>query len=190
LVERVRQAEHESAGSASGVLTRSVSLAYFRLLAYKDEYEVARLHTRPEFLQTLRERYGNTARLKFHLAPPILNRGNDARGRPRKKEFGAWVLPLFRVLARMKRLRGTALDLFGHTAERKMERQLIGEFEHTLEQLLTGLRVDNVSEAAEIVALYMEIRGYGPVKEAALERMRPQIESRLAAFASANKQAA
>jgi indolepyruvate ferredoxin oxidoreductase len=170
LVGRVREAEKSIADDE--VLSRSVAAAYFRLLSYKDEYEVARLHTRPEFLQTLRDDYGSKAKLRFHLAPPLFSRKKDARGRPLKKEFGAWMLPVFRLLAGMRGLRGTPFDLFGYTAERRMERGLILEFEDLLESALAGMTVENRDILNGNVSRYLELRGYGPVKEAAVEKMR------------------
>ncbi|MDH5583874.1 MAG: indolepyruvate ferredoxin oxidoreductase family protein [Gammaproteobacteria bacterium] len=167
--------KHEKSLGGDGRLADAVARAYFKLLSYKDEYEVARLHTRREFLESVRSSFGAKAKFRFHLAPPILNAGRDARGRPRKKEFGAWILPVFRVLARLKGLRGTAFDIFGYTAERRMERALIDEFEHTLDELLAILHADNLQAATDIVTLYMKIRGYGPVKEASVELTRREI---------------
>jgi indolepyruvate ferredoxin oxidoreductase len=190
LVTRVRDAETQVAGEGSELLTRAVCKAYFKTLAYKDEYEVARLHASSGFVEDVRKRYGNTAKLRFHLAPPILNSGTDARGRPRKREFGAWMLPVFRMLAKMKGLRGGAFDLFGRGEERKMERALIGEFEQTVEQLLGGLSGDNIADAAEIAGLYLDIRGYGPVKMKAAEEVRAEISSRLAGLGGSSRKAA
>jgi indolepyruvate ferredoxin oxidoreductase len=170
LVERVRDAESEI--SDDDALSRNVADTYFRLLSYKDEYEVARLHTRPEFLQTLRDEYGNKAKLRFHLAPPLFARRKDARGRPLKKEFGAWMVPVFRVLAAMRGLRGTAFDVFGHTAERRMERGLIRDFEVMLESSLAELTSDDRNDLNERVCRFGDLRGYGPVKEAAVASMQ------------------
>ena len=103
LVERVRRTEE--AITDGNQLADTVARAYFKTLAYKDEYEVARLYTQTDFLGTLRKDFGDRASVRFHLAPPLLAGGTDARGRPRKREFGRWVLPLFRLLARMKGLR-------------------------------------------------------------------------------------
>jgi indolepyruvate ferredoxin oxidoreductase len=188
LVDRVRDAE--SALADDHRLTTAVASAYFRLLAYKDEYEVARLHTSDEFLGRLRAEYGDRAKLRFHLAPPALNGKRDARGRPLKKEFGAWVLPLFRVLARLRRLRGTAFDVFGYTAERRMERQLIRDFEDTVENLLAKLDKVNRDQAAAVIDCFLEIRGYGPVKEAAVAEARQKIEAALADLESSRAEAA
>ena len=168
----------------------AVAKSYFKLLAYKDEYEVARLHTQTGFLESVKRDFGNKAKVRFHLAPPILNSEVDARGRPRKKEFGAWMIPAFRILASMRRLRGTAFDLFGKTAERRMERALIAEFEQRLDQLLAALEPENLELATEIVALYMDIRGYGPVKEEAVEDVRVRVANKLSSLATMEKQAA
>ena len=170
LVDRVREAE--SALSDNGELSTAVAKSYFRLLSYKDEYEVARLHTDKDFLASLRQDYGDRARLRFHLAPPLLNGRRDARGRPRKKEFGAWVLPLFRVLASLRKLRGTAFDVFGYTAERRMERQLIATFEETVENMLLHLDANTIERACAHIDAYLDIRGYGPVKDASVRKMR------------------
>ena len=176
LVERVREAE-SSFGSEE--LATAVARSYFKLLSYKDEYEVARLHTQTGFLESLRRDYGSKAKIHFHMAPPILNAGLDARGRPRKKEFGAWMIPAFRVLAKFRGLRGTALDIFGLTAERRMERELIGEFEGIVDQLLSALHKGSHAQAIEIAAVYMDIRGYGPVKIQAAEEVRAKVEKLL-----------
>ena len=188
LLGKVRQAEAVAGGDES--LTRQVAISYFRLLAYKDEYEVARLHSRPEFLDRLRHDFGPEARLRFHLAPPILDTGKDPRGRPRKREFGAWVMPMFRLLARLRRLRGTPFDLFGYTAERRMERELIGEFEATVAALLDRLDAGSLDDAATIAALYQDIRGYGPVKAGAVEDVRARVTAALETFASRTARAA
>jgi indolepyruvate ferredoxin oxidoreductase len=190
LVERVQQAENSLSSGDSLPLTDAVARSYFKLLAYKDEYEVARLHTESGFARNLAKKYGKSARLRFHLAPPLLNRKKDARGRPRKREFGAWVIPLFRALAKMRRLRGSKLDLFGWTAERRMERQLIVEFEQVVDKLLIDLRLNTASPATDIVRLYLGIRGYGPVKEQAVTEVRSKVEDALANLLSTSRQAA
>ena len=170
LVERVRSAE--KAVDNKETLTEAVAKVYFKLLSYKDEYEVARLHSRPEFIASIREQFGKNAKLRFHLAPPILPTGVDARGRPRKKEFGGWMLSVFKVLAKFKFLRGTAFDIFGWNAERRAERALIGEFESLIPSDLSSLTRDERDELVEIVNRYLEIRGYGPVKEKAIEEVQ------------------
>ena len=173
LVERVRDAESGIGGN--GRLAAAAVRSYFKLLSYKDEYEVARLHTQTGFLESVRADFGKQARVKFHMAPPLLSRAKDARGRPRKKEFGAWTIPVFRLLAGLRRVRGSKLDLFGYTAERRMERQLILDFETTIDRLLAVLSSGNLEFAVDLVQLYMDIRGYGPVKEQAVKEVREKI---------------
>ncbi|MDH3441411.1 MAG: pyruvate ferredoxin oxidoreductase, partial [Gammaproteobacteria bacterium] len=188
LVEKTRAAESTVPGSTE--LTEAVARSYFKLLSYKDEYEVARLHTGKGFLKSIRQDFGSKAKLRFHLAPPILNAGVDARGRPRKKEFGAWILPVFRVLAKMRRLRGTAFDLFGKTAERRMERALIREFETMLDEVLPVLTADTIAQASSLFRLWLDIRGYGPVKEASVREVRAQLEMELGNWLTVNQRAA
>lgn len=177
LLESVRTTE--SRLTESDELTWAVARSYFKLLSYKDEYEVARLHTRKEFLDSVRSEFGSHAKLRFHLAPPLLNTGIDARGRPHKKEFGGWMLHVFRLIAPLRILRGTPFDILGLLAERRMERELIVEFEQLIDDLLPALREDRLQEARDIVALYMDIRGYGPVKAEAAELVRGQVAERL-----------
>ena len=182
LVNRVRTAEEQIAATGELGLTDAVARSYFKLLSYKDEYEVARLHTSTGFLEKIRKDFGDKAKVSFHLAPPLLTRGVDARGRPRKRQFGPWMKFAFGVLARFRGLRGTRFDPFALTADRKLERALIGEFEDLVEEILSGLGAANLGEATEIVSLIMEIRGYGPVKKEATEKIRGQISGRLANF--------
>jgi indolepyruvate ferredoxin oxidoreductase len=176
MVEQARQREAEIGGS--GAFADAVARSYFKLLSYKDEYEVARLHTRKEFVKSIRDQFGAKAKLRFHLAPPLLNSKLDARGRPLKKQFGAWLLPVFSILASMRGLRGSALDIFGWTAERRMERALIVEFETLLGTLLPALTQERLQEATELVELFMSIRGYGPVKEESVRLVRQQLQAR------------
>jgi indolepyruvate ferredoxin oxidoreductase len=190
LVERVHRAENAVNGGGRLALTEAVARSYFKTLACKDEYEVARLHTASGFLERVRKEFGNKAKLRFHLAPPILSRSVDLRGRPRKREFGAWMIPAFRLLAGLRRLRGTPLDLFGLSGERRLERALIDEYERNIEVLLEHLSLHNIDLAVEIVNEYLEIRGYGPVKAEAAENARKQIESKLAGYRQVTSQAA
>ena len=178
----MRTIEEQIATPGELGLTDAVARSYFKLLSYKDEYEVARLHTSTGFLEKIRKDFGDKARVSFHLAPPLLTRGVDARGRPRKRQFGPWMKLAFRILARLRGLRGTRFDPFALTADRKLERALIGEFEELIEQILSGLRAANLTEATEVVSLIMDIRGYGPVKEEAAKKIRNEISDRLANF--------
>ena len=136
---------------------------------------MARLHTQTGFLEKVKRDFGGKAKVRFHLAPPLLSGKIDARGRPRKKEFGAWMIPAFRLLAGLRGLRGSKLDLFGYTAERRMERALIVEFEKSVARLLSALNKENIGDAITIVQLYMDIRGYGPVKDQAVKDVREKI---------------
>jgi indolepyruvate ferredoxin oxidoreductase len=189
--ERIEQVRNrESAIGGQGALTDAVARSYFKLLSYKDEYEVARLHSRKDFIASVRRDFGSKAKLRFHLAPPILNSALDARGRPRKKEFGGWMLPVFGVLALFRGLRGTAFDIFGRTDERRMERALIKEFEHLLEELLPALSEDRLQDATDLVSLYMNIRGYGPVKDESVDLVRRQVAERLQDLVSVSAEAA
>ncbi len=150
-------------------LEREVAITYAKVLAYKDEYEVARLYAAPEFRQSLAKVFDGDYRIAFNLAPPMLA-GKGAEGRPKKREFGAWILPLFKLLAGLKRLRGTWADPFGYTADRKLERQLIADYEDDLALAVRKLTVDNLPLVRELLSLPNQIRGYGPVKEAAFHQ--------------------
>jgi indolepyruvate ferredoxin oxidoreductase len=164
LVARVKDAEATRAKGMSG-LADAVARYYFKLLAYKDEYEVARLYTDGEFLKRLNEQFEGDFKLTFHLAPPILERKNPASGEAVKRTFGPWVLWAFKVLARMKGLRGTAFDVFGHSAERKQERTLIRVYEETVEEMLDRLTPQTHALAVELASIPEHIRGFGPVKQ-------------------------
>jgi len=163
-------------------LTNAVTRYYFKLMSYKDEYEVARLFTNGDFEKRLRETFDGKLKLGFHLAPPFLNTGTLPNGRPRKREFGRWMMLAYRLLARMKRLRGTAFDPFARSAERRMERALIADYEQTIGEILAGLTQDNHSAAVALASLPDEIRGFGPVKEAAAARAEKRKAQLLAEF--------
>ncbi len=177
-VERMAGVEARLAPGRDG-LRRAVAEGYFKLLAYKDEYEVARLHLRSRDM--VRERFGDASRIRFHLAPPILARP-DGSGRIRKWTFGEWILPGFRALAAMKGLRGTWLDPFGRSAERRMERALIREYETLLDEIEAGLTLDNHAAAVELAALPTSIRGFGHVKERAAREAERRRAALLEAF--------
>ena len=170
LVDRVRKAEQECAGSTR--LVEAVARYYAKLMAYKDEYEVARLHSDPQFIRSLRERFEGDYQLVFHLAPPLLARPDPQTGEPAKLRFGPWMLTAMHWLAKLKGLRGTALDPFGRTAERRTERALIDEYEQTVETLLGGLTRDNLALAVEIASLPEQIRGYGHIKAKSIAEAR------------------
>jgi len=169
MVARAREAE-----AAKGVtgFAEAVADGYWKLLTYKDEYEVARLHTRE--LDTLLEaNFSSVERLTFHLAPPLFSRvGKD--GRPVKSEFGPWIRHVFRVLSGMKRLRGTPFDIFGYTAERRHERRMIRQFEHDIEQVMPVLSVETIADAITLARLPETIKGFGHVKAANATRADAQ----------------
>ncbi len=169
LVDRVAQADKALKGKA-GALTRAVAHGYFRVLACKDEYEVARLLTAPEFQERLDAEFSKRRSLSFHMAPPLLARMDKATGRPRKMRFGPWLLPVMRVLARAKFIRGTKLDPFSYSAERRAERAWVRIYAGLIPEILTKLRADNYETAVELASLPVEIRGFGPIKMASMER--------------------
>ncbi|MCA3574252.1 MAG: indolepyruvate ferredoxin oxidoreductase family protein, partial [Aestuariivirga sp.] len=162
----------EKVHAASEALAPAVARNLFKLMAYKDEYEVARLYTDGSFAENLRKQFTGDFTLKFHLAPPLLGRKDPSSGKPLKTEFGPWMMMAFRVLARMKRLRGTAFDIFGRTAERRMERQLIAEYRALIEQLLRHPQRLAHPAALELASLPGTIRGFGHVKEASVAKAR------------------
>jgi indolepyruvate ferredoxin oxidoreductase len=162
-VARVRAVESQKA-AGSTQLTSVVARYLFKLMAYKDEYEVARLYTDTDFLKRVGAQFEGDYRLKMHLAPPLWAKTDPATGEPRKRQFGPWMLSAMRVLARFRFLRGTALDVFGYNAERRTERGLIADYERVVEELLEKLDGGRVPLAAEIAAIPEFIRGYGPVK--------------------------
>ena len=170
LVDRVVEAEKSRANGLTG-LAEAVARYAFKLMAYKDEYEVARLYSRGDFEQRLRETFDGDFKLRFHLAPPLLA-SKDDDGHLVKREYGPWVLRAFRLLAKFKGLRGTVLDPFGRTAERREERALVGEYRATIEELIQGLDPANHALAVEIAQIPEHIRGYGHVKEAHLAKAR------------------
>jgi indolepyruvate ferredoxin oxidoreductase len=174
LVDQVRDAA-DKGGHGDG-LPRAVAINYAKLLAYKDEYEVARLFTDGKFEQQLRDQFEGDFKFSFNLAPPILGGGKDALGRPKKRAFGAWMLPVFRVLAKLRFLRGTALDIFARSPDRKLERDLIAGYEKDVATVLSLLSPVNVDTAAELLSLPDRIRGYGPVKEKAVKDAKARYD--------------
>jgi indolepyruvate ferredoxin oxidoreductase len=133
-------------------------------MAYKDEYEVARLYTETEFLQRLADRFEGPYKLNFHLAPPFLGDRDPETGHLRKRSFGPWMLSVFRIMARLRRLRGTAFDIFGRSEERRLEPRLIGEYEELIDEILAHLSPANHQLAIELADLPVEIRSFWPCK--------------------------
>jgi len=188
LVERVRAVEQERVGGTK--LAEAVARYYAKLLAYKDEYEVARLFASGDFMKKIDGMFEGDYRVNFHLAPPLLARPDPQTGEPRKMRFGPWMLRGFGLLARLKGLRGTRLDVFGRTAERRTERALIGEYEQTVEALLAGLSRDNHALAVEVASLPEAIRGYGHVKAKSVEAARRKHAELMARYGAARVRAA
>ena len=162
-------------------LSRAVAISYAKLLSYKDEYETARLFTDTAYVAGVKDRFEGDTRVVFNLAPPMLP-GKDADGRPKKREFGPSTLRLFKLLAKLKRLRGTPLDVFGYTAERRVERRDIADYEALMTRVLAKLDADNAPTAAQLLALPQDLRGFGPVKDAAREAVATRREALLAQF--------
>jgi indolepyruvate ferredoxin oxidoreductase len=157
-------------------LPRAVAINYAKLLAYKDEYEVARLYTDGSFEKRLRDQFEGDFKIKFNLAPPILPSGVDALGRPKKRQFGPWMMPVFRTLAKLRRLRGTPFDVFGYNKDRRLERALIAGYEKDVETVLRQLSPLTHDIAVEILSLPDQIRGYGPVKEKSIHDAKVRYE--------------
>jgi indolepyruvate ferredoxin oxidoreductase len=183
LVERVRKAEAERTGGTK--LAEAVARYYAKLLAYKDEYEVARLYTDGAFTKKIEGMFEGDYKVKFHLAPPLLAKPDPRTGEPKKMQFGPWMMLPFRMLAKLRFLRGTALDVFGRTEERRMERALIAEYEKAVETLLAGLARENHALAVEIASLPETIRGFGHIKAKSVEAARARQAELLARYGAA-----
>ncbi len=187
LLRRVKTAEQELHHNAktqpsSMQLTHAVAFHLFKVMAYKDEYEVARLYTNGDFMRKLTQTFSGDYKLTFNMAPPLLNGGRDELGRPRKRTFGAWMLTAMRLLAKGKVLRGTAFDVFNWFPERREERALVQEYRALIETLLEGLQEKNHAVAVECASLPDQIRGYGPVKAKSIAEFRPLKEALLHRF--------
>jgi len=151
-------------------------------MAYKDEYEVARLYRSPEFAAALKRQFEGDVTLHFHLAPPFVTKPGASGAAPRKLSFGPWMMHLFALLASLKFLRGTPLDLFGYTEERKTERHLIGDYHALIERLLAGLSTATRDTAVRLAALPEKIRGFGHVKARSLAAVELEQQNLLAQF--------
>ncbi|MDQ6619725.1 MAG: indolepyruvate ferredoxin oxidoreductase family protein [Pseudomonadota bacterium] len=183
-VARVREVESARIpGSTS--LTEAVARSYFKLLAIKDEYEVARLYAETDFAQQVARRFEGDYRLVFHLAPPLSTKAADGKTEPRKKQYGPWMMRAFGVLAKMRRVRGTPLDVFGRTQERRMERALIGDYERVVDELLRDLAPHNHELAVAVAEVPQQMRGYGHVKERHVAQAKVKEAELLAAFRGA-----
>ena len=151
-------------------------------MAIKDEYEVARLYTDGKFAKAIAQQFKGDYKLTFHLAPPILGRRDEFTGKPLKTEFGPWMMTAMRVLASLKGLRGRGFDIFGRSAERKAERQLLADYRATIEHLLPNISEASEEAAIAIASLPETIRGFGHVKEDSIARARARETELLSAF--------
>lgn len=181
LIDKAALAENQKAKGMSG-LTRTVAIYAYKLMAYKDEYEVARLQTGSDIKAKLEAAFEGNYKVKYHLSPPIFARKDPHTGRPRKYEIGSWITPVFKFLAGMKGLRGTAFDIFGYTEERKMERGLIKTYKDTIELLISGLNHDNHKLAIDIASFPEAIRGYGYIKEKSVKDTQTNLQKLLSAY--------
>jgi indolepyruvate ferredoxin oxidoreductase len=186
LVDKATAVEAAKASGKCG-LADAVARYLFKLMAYKDEYEVARLYSADTFReQVANEVGGDKLRFNVHLAPPLLARRDKRTGEPRKITFGPWIFGVFGVLARLKFLRGTAFDPFGYTAERKTERRLVRDYEAMLEEIFDKLTPDNHAVAVGLAAVPEKIRGFGHVKMRNLETAKAEEAALLQQFRSSS----
>jgi indolepyruvate ferredoxin oxidoreductase len=181
LVARVRAAEGTAVPGRTG-LTEAVARYYFKLLAIKDEYEVARLYAQTDFLERVATQFEGDYTLRFHLAPPFTSRPDPATGVPRKRPYGPWMLRAMRVLAKLRGLRGTRLDVFGRTEERKRDRALIGEYEAIVAEIAGKLAPYNHALAVELAQVPEHIRGYGHVRDEHVKLAKAKEAELLARF--------
>jgi indolepyruvate ferredoxin oxidoreductase len=170
-IERVRAAT-QAMGTLGSDMLCAVAMNAYKLMAYKDEYEVARLYAEPAFRKTLAAQFAATKRVSIWLAPPIISRTDPRTGRPAKRKFGPWVFTAFAALALMKSLRGSWADPFGRTHERRAERSLRDEYLATIDALSAGLDEAGLAHATALARLPDMVRGYGPVKEQAMAEYR------------------
>jgi len=178
LLSRVALIE-KAATPGQTALHDAVAQSYFKVLAYKDEYEVSRLYTDGRFDAAIQKTFNDGHKIKFHFASPLLTWQAGPNERPKKSTFGPWVIPVLKILSKLKVLRGTAFDVFGLAHERKLERQMIVDFEATVDQVLKNLTPDNHGQAVAIIKLSMTVRGFGPVKIEALEKYKIELAARM-----------
>ncbi len=180
VIKRVVAAEQKVLPGSQ--LSEAAARYLYKLMAYKDEFEVARLHTDPAFLAQLDAQFKNGYTVKYNLAPPLLAERDPQTGHLQKKEFGPWMFKAFKFLAGFKKYRGSALDVFGKTEERHQERQAIEDYIRTLDEIIAKLSTANHAAAVALASVPDEIRGYGHVKEKNVAAARALHETRLHAF--------
>ena len=181
LVDRARREEARVA-PGQDALQEAVARGYHKVLAYKDEYEVARLYTDGRFGDQVTRQFDGRYSLRFHMAPPLFANRDPVTGHLKKRLFGPWVISAFRLLARLKGLRGTPFDPFGWSAERRQERALIADYERDIDEILGALDGDNYGAAVEIARVPLMMRGFGHVKEANIDHARSVRDDLLARF--------
>ena len=184
VVKRVMAAEQKAVPGKTG-LAEAAARYLYKLMAYKDEYEVARLHADPAFLAKLDGQFKNGYTVKYNLAPPTISKRDPITGELQKRQFGPWMLSAFRMLAKFKGLRGGTLDMFGNTEERRHERQLIEDYIRQLDEISSKLNSANHGAAVALASVPDEIRGYGHVKERNIKAAKALEEKLLQAFRSA-----
>ncbi|KER67903.1 indolepyruvate ferredoxin oxidoreductase [Burkholderia cepacia] len=171
-------------GGKGDTFATTVARSAYKLMAYKDEYEVARLYSTPAFRESLMAQFSNTDKVSLWLAPPLFSSVDPRTGRPKKRKFGPWIFPVLKVVAGLRDLRGTALDVFGYTAERRAERRLIAEYFDDIRNACESLTEGKLEQATALAALPLEIRGFGPVKEQAMREHVGQRASAIAALSA------
>ena len=180
-VEKVHAGERKNTPGMAGV-AEGVARYYYKLLAYKDEYEVARLFTNGEFSKQLQTQFEGDFKVQFHMAPPLLANKDSVTGFPKKITFGSWILRLLRLVAKLKFLRGSVFDPFARSDDRKLERQLIREYESVVEEAVAHLNAQNHRIAVELVCYPESIRGYGYIKKRHVHETRDRVEELIAAI--------
>jgi indolepyruvate ferredoxin oxidoreductase len=183
LVAQVRAAEGKAMPGITE-LGEAVARYYFKLLAIKDEYEVARLYAESDFTQRVAAQFEGDYKLTFHLAPPVLNKPDALTGVPKKSVYGPWMMKAFGVLAKLRRFRGTGLDFFGRTEERQAERALIGEYETVVAEIVAKLAPGNHATAVDLASVPEHIRGFGHVRRAHMATAKSRESVLLAQFRS------
>ena len=173
IVDEVKQAEQKACPGKFN-LSEAVARSLYKLMAYKDEYEVARLYTDGRYIEELSAQFDGDYQLKLHFAPPLFASKDKVTGHPRKKQYGRLMWTALKMIAPLKVLRGTPFDPFGYLLERREERQLIVEYEKTLVKVIDGLTADTYQTAVELASLPLQIRGYGHVKTRAIEHARAE----------------
>ncbi|MDX1459209.1 MAG: indolepyruvate ferredoxin oxidoreductase family protein, partial [Marinobacter sp.] len=170
-VADVRKAE-ETLGQTNLLLTRAVAQQLYRFMAYKDEYEVARLFAETDFMKELEDTFEGDFKVHFHLAPPLLNGETDAQGRPKKRRFGPWMFRAFRLLAKLRGLRGTLADPFRFSADRKLDRAMLRDYQSLVSRIGAELNASNFETFLQLAELPADVRGFGPVREQAAENIK------------------